>query len=191
MWIDNGQRPPFRPRVPIWLNEREGGVHIGHSDGPLESVVSEDALEALIEFAVDSRRLAHYRSGRLDVNDTELAAYLKQELEGLAIAVRFVPEIKGVQEAEGSLAKTLGAAPVRSLLTAPGIDDTLLARFAAAAVGLYEAAPWRYLVDRDYLVAEQTSHPKTMGCVSVLGAAKQSEGLSFFGSPQELFALAD
>jgi tetratricopeptide (TPR) repeat protein len=120
-----------------------------------------------------------------------LAAYLEKELGELGIAVRFVPTIQGVEEAEKHFAESLGGAKVRSLLTAPDIDDALLERFATAAAALYRAAPWRYLGDQDYLVAEGSSHPRTMGCVSVLGAAKQTEGLSFFASPKELVGLSE
>jgi tetratricopeptide (TPR) repeat protein len=189
MWIDNSNRPPFRPHVPVWLSEHDTRVHLHRPDVSLDSVSADDALKALVAFACDDDA-ARYLPGALEVNDADLAAYLESQLKELEITVRHKPAIEAIQEVEDRFAQSLGGPKVRTFLSGPGITDALLERFALAAAAFYQSAPWRYLGDQDYLVPEGLSHPSTMGCVVIMGAAKQTEGLSFFASPKDLMSLA-
>jgi tetratricopeptide (TPR) repeat protein len=187
-WVADEDHEPFRPRLGIWYATEEQLFCKPDVCHPDEATPAR-AVERLISFAEDPD-FGGYIPGRVEVQDSELADYLKPLLSELDIEVDLKDRLEVLEVFPKHLAESESDQPLPpGPLSGKGVTLKHMQRFADAAKAFYEAEPWQHLTDEDLIHIESPKAPTGMKCVAVLGTAGQAFGLGFFGKAQECWDM--
>ncbi len=186
-WVAEPGKKPFRCTVPLWISLHTELVHMGSADLPAELDPS-DALTALVDFACNER-LAGYRPGKLEVNDSALAVYLTEALAELEIEVVHRDSLLAVNRILQAMSDDLGGPGIPGPFDVAGMTVERIRSFAEAARAFYRAAPWRHLEDVDLIRIDTDVPNASLRYATVLGAGGAVFGLGLFGSTEDLRRL--
>jgi tetratricopeptide (TPR) repeat protein len=140
-----------------------------------------------VEFATN-RKLAGYYPGRLQVRDSGLAEHLAGELSDLGIRVNCCKRLDALDGFMEFMACSMhGKDLPPGALKGRGATVERMRRFAEAAKGFFEAAPWRELTGEDLIQVETPACPADMRFAVVLGASGQEFGLGFYRSEKRFW----
>jgi len=177
--IDGGEI--VEARFAMCVDTESGLVHPGQLD-PGDREPGQILLEAFVDYV--EQTCAGNCPNQIEVNDPELAEYLRDQLLAIGIEVRLVDRLAALAPALRSLFDYMGAQTVEppSLVAARGMTIERVRSFADAAAAFYRAAPWRHLTDSDLIRVEVPKPPKGMGLLVVLGAGRSTFGLVAYPS---------
>ncbi|HPF38095.1 MAG TPA: hypothetical protein PK093_05590 [Phycisphaerae bacterium] len=182
-WVLDDDGKPFRPMMALWADVTTGIVSSPQfvEDGkPLHT-----AFDALVDFGLSAGRKGH-RPLAIEVQDAELADFLKPRLAGTGTRIDCVDNLPAIQALLDDFNKTMNTReePPGSL-TGKGVGIEQMRSFAESAAGFFAARPWDELSDEDLIQIEAPVAPKGMAFVTVLGHGGHTFGLGFFDSLKE------
>ncbi|MCB9852529.1 MAG: tetratricopeptide repeat protein [Phycisphaerales bacterium] len=167
-----------QPRMAVWADVETGLVSqpLFVEDGsPLQA-----ALDALVEFGLDQETHRH-RPSAIEVQDAELAAYLKGRLSGTGTRVECLASLPTIQAMLAELTQIVDdAEEAPGALSGRGVRLEHVRAFAEAAARFHEAKLWDELTAEDLVRVDAPKAPKGMGLFTVLGHDCQSFGVGFF-----------
>jgi hypothetical protein len=127
------------------------------------------------------------------VRFADLVEPLSALLPGSGVSVTHRSSLPGLDEAAASFDRQLGGSGDRLRVSSPdlwagwGLSEEWIRETFEAAAELYRQQPWDYLTDRDLL---DVSVPEVgEWTVSVMGAGKETWGVSFYEREEDLLAL--
>jgi tetratricopeptide (TPR) repeat protein len=180
IWVGEPDEEPRRAWGAVWLSRETDLVNVKLAEGTADWRL---ALEVLTDLGL---RFAGTRPARLEVTDRALAEDIIRALGDPELAVKVSADIPLVKDRVRQMAEYTEGAPLPpDALGASGVTVERMRAFAVAARQFYEAAPWRHLSDEDLIHIEAPALDRGLSHVTVLGAAGQTFGLSFFDSPRE------
>jgi tetratricopeptide (TPR) repeat protein len=182
--------PPTRPRAAVWVSRRTGLVHVTELEERHEAT-AEDALRALLAFAVDEARQLEGRPATIEVRDRSLRDALADVLTGLTTTVALVDALPLVQDALRNEEIEEYGDPLPNLLDVPGMTVERLRAFADAASRFFQSQPWARFPDDELIVVEAPSSPRGLQHVIVTGSDSPPLGLTGFTSRGEFERLLD
>lgn len=181
-WVGGGPDGlPFRPWAAMWVSLSTGRVTIKAEPGP-GSHGPELALEALVEFAQQERKVLGGRASRLFVADAALQETLAQAISDRATSIEMVPRLDAVEDVLWHYTEYAARDQPPAALEGSGVTVDVLRAFADAAAAYYRAAPWRNLCDEDVIRVDAPTPPRGYAFAVVLGNAGQTFGLAFYAS---------
>ncbi len=184
MAVRDDDGTPVQPQMAVWVDPGSGLVSNPQfvEDGltPLQA-----ALEALVEFGLDGVSPRH-RPSAIEVQDAELATFLKGRLSGTGTHVECVESLPAIQIMLDELLKTVDhLQDVPGALSGKGVRIEHVRAFAEAAARFHAAQLWDELTAEDLIRVLGPRAPKGMEFFTVLGYDGQSFGLGFFESVRQ------
>jgi tetratricopeptide (TPR) repeat protein len=180
LWVGKRDEEPRRAWGAVWLSLETDLVNVKLVEGTADWQL---ALEALTELGL---RFARTRPACLEVADRALAEEIVRAVGDRELAVKVSADIPMAKDRVRQMAEYTQGGPLPpDALGAKGVTVERMRAFAVAARQFYEAAPWRHLSDEDLIRIEAPAVDRGLSLVTVLGAAGQTFGLGFFGSPRE------
>ncbi len=132
-----------------------------------------------------SGELAGYRPGRIEVKDPGLAEFLKPKLAGTGIILACRDHLPEFDRAIEHMGEYFGGNnALKGWETGEGVTIDRMHRFAEASEAFFRAAPWRHFGAADLVCVEAPPPPEWMRCFTVVGAAGEEFGLTFFDSAE-------
>jgi len=128
-------------------------------------------FNSLVNFACD-RKLAGYRPGKIEVQDSALAEHLSGLLVEADIQVVLRKKLRYLDEALEDLTRHLNNGdyiPVPGPLEAKGVTLEMMQAFAQAANQFYQAQLWLQLSDEDLIEIESPIVDTKLRYVTVMG----------------------
>ncbi|MBD3334443.1 MAG: hypothetical protein GF355_02915 [Candidatus Eisenbacteria bacterium] len=183
-WMVEDDRPPYRPSLPVWVDEDSGFVFPCDILAP-ENATLEEALRALAAIALDSEK-AGFLPQRLRVENPQLAEFLRGALKELPIEVLVSPRLENVERFLQAAAEEFGGpAMAAGILDDESVTVERVRAFAAAAAEFYRAGVWNHLCDLDLVKVESGAPGPALSHTLVLGGAGLTYGLAFFASEED------
>lgn len=180
-WVPNEQQKLYRPWSAIWVNVMTHKM----SEPSMDSLEHKDlsvALDGLIQFACD-KKLAGHRPGTIEVNDSQLADYLQEQLADTGITVIYREKLPGFDAMLAELAKHMsGGKLLPNALSVKHITLDRMRSFAEAAAEFYDAEPWRNLCDMDMVQIESPFVDPLLRYATILGNGGITYGIAFYDS---------
>lgn len=182
-----------RPSAALWVGLKSGQIKMGLPAKPGEAGLHL-VLDALTATGPDQGLQGH-RPGQLWVTDPELAQYLKTNLADPDIRIEVVDNDMPIRAVLDHMARSMAGRELPpGALQGTDVTPDRMRRFAEAARLFYLANPWELLTNEDLLHIEHPKPPPGMSHFVVMGAGKQTYGLSFFRSRKqfaEMYASGD
>jgi hypothetical protein len=168
--------------VPFWIDLHTARPASAGACAPGAGAIAQ-LMATFNEFADASGR-AGYVPGCVEVEDTELAAYLRKELGPLQVKVREVEGLEVDDAAElAHLVVETGAADATPALSADESLDTVdMAAFAEAAAEFCDAEVWERLTPLDLVRVDSAVPDAKLRHLVVVGAKGRQRGVVFLES---------
>ncbi len=174
----------FHPDCIIWL-ELPDRVVVGSTlIDPCEPVMLAEMLNnAMLRPAIGPPR----RPARIRVASEEMASELRETAGNIPIVVAPVPELDAaIEELSAMVERSSNPTYLDGGATSPAV----IAEFFAAASLLFHAAPWNLVQDQQIISVDIPAFDIEAGCLSVIGAVRESLGLLLFRSIDDFMAFA-
>jgi tetratricopeptide (TPR) repeat protein len=182
MWVEHApDKSVFRPWGVMWVSLSTGRIKMTIEPAP-GMHGPELALESLVEFAQQERKVLGGRAGRLLVADAAVRDYLQQAVGDSGVSIELVPGLDAVDDVLRHLREQAAPDEPPSALDGHGVTVEGLRSFADAAATFYRAAPWRHLSDEDVIRIDAPKPPPGYAFAVVLGNAGHTFGLGFHAS---------
>jgi tetratricopeptide (TPR) repeat protein len=182
-WVEDDDGKPTRPWTALCISTRTGMVWLAD---PRSSAERSPRLVLDSVGGLATGKQGGYRPGRLEVNQTEVAAELRPILADIGVQVVEQPELPDLEDARQEMTKYfLEGREDPAALRVDGVTIDHLRAFAEAAKEFHEAAPWRHLSDEDLLEIVSPKPEKGLGFATVMGSGGREFGLGLFESRKQ------
>ena len=185
-WIAPTDRPKYRPYLVFVLDTESGAIRMLMME---EQRPAPEAILSLIANAIAKPMMGaggRYRPTRILIDDQELAQALAPQLAEIGVDCDYASTLPALETVLREMSAHLDQGEERpGLVEVPGITQSLLAEFYAAAAYFYQQAPWRWV---DNLAAIEVRYPATGRAVYavIMGFGGQEFGLAVFPTAQDL-----
>ena len=183
-WVVPEGKPPFRPRLPIWVSTATEQVATGEA---VHAAGSENdaAVDALFRLAENAN--VRCRPAAVEVVDPALVPLLRERLAGMEIDVRLRDRMPAVESLLEEMAVDLsGPFSVLRSVGMPGVDLARFRAFAEAAAEFHRSALWNHLDGNDPIWIDSAIPDAEFARFTVLGAAGMEYGLGFVACEEDL-----
>lgn len=178
--IDGPDGGLHRPHMAVWVSVAHQHVSKPRPIDPEEDH-HQAALDSLLELALSDD--IQTRPMSIEVNDPELADFLRARLSQTGVQIELVSSMEEIQRTLDDMAEYVtGSPPPPAALDARGVTLERMRSFADAAATFYRAKPWAELTDEDLIAIEHSKPPAGLDFCAVLGAAQHTYGMGFFKS---------
>jgi tetratricopeptide (TPR) repeat protein len=182
MWVEHApDKSVFRPWGVVWVSLSTGRVKMTIEPAP-GMHGPELALESLVEFAQQEKKVLGGRAGRILVADAAVRDYLQQAIGDSGVSIELVSRLDAVDDVVRHYREHVAPEDPPAALEGRGVTVDVLRSFADAAAVFYRAAPWRYLGDEDIIRIDAPKPPPGHAFAVVLGNAGHTFGLGFHAS---------
>ncbi len=175
--VGDGQGGHYRPSVCVVVGAQTTfcyGMEVGDDKtAPFELAAG---LVAQAKKAYGPGSAIHWQ-----VADPELATALRAKPHLQSAIIEVVKSVEAAEEMLAQMAEHMAPSPIPSPMKQPEVSVERMAAFADAAAIFHAAALWDKLHDDDVIEIARPKAPKGMKLCSIMGAAKQVQGIAFYG----------